>query len=164
MEHGYFHPSHGYWQTTSDVPEAVLAAYPEGTIEVPLKPGPSQEWDGTQWQIVPPSQSEVLEAVKARRDQAISSGITISGVPIHTDETSQTRIMGAAVAAMLDPDYSVQWKAADGTFVMLTAVQVIGIASAVRAHVQACFDREAVLRTAVASGEPYDIESGWPGV
>lgn len=108
--------------------------------------------------------ASTFEAIKARRDHAITAGITVAGVQIHTDETSQTRIMGAAVAAMLDPDYSVQWKAADGTFVMLAAVQVIGIASAVRAHVQACFDREAVLRTAVISEQPFDIEAGWPGV
>lgn len=108
--------------------------------------------------------ASALEGIKARRDQAITAGITVAGVPIHTDETSQTRIMGAAVAAMLDPDYSVQWKAADGTFVTLAAAQVIGIASAVRAHVQACFDREAVLRAAVISKEPFDIEAGWPGV
>ena len=103
-----------------------------------------------------------FEAIKDRRDQAITAGITVAGVPIHTDEISQTRIMGAAVAAIMDADYSVQWKAADGTFVTLSAAQVIGIASAVRAHVQAAFDREAELRAAVLAGDPYDIEVGWP--
>ena len=103
-----------------------------------------------------------FEAIKDRRDQAITAGITVAGVPIHTDEISQTRITGAAVAAIMDADYSVQWKAADGTFVTLSAAQVIGIASAVRAHVQAAFDREAELRAAVLAGDPYDIEVGWP--
>ena len=111
---------------------------------------------------VPPSQEELFDQIKMRRDQAIGAGVTVAGIMVHTDETSQTRIMGATVAAMLDPDYSVQWKTADGTFVTLSAAQVIGIASAVRAHVQAAFDREAVLRAAVLANEPYDIEAGWP--
>lgn len=55
MEHGFFHASRGYWQTTSDVPEAVLATYPEGTIEVPLKPGADFEWIDGAWQAVPPA-------------------------------------------------------------------------------------------------------------
>lgn len=102
------------------------------------------------------------QAIRARRDQAINAGITVAGVPIHTDETSQTRIMGAAVSAMLDPAYEVQWKTAGGVFVPLTAPQVIAIAQAVRAHAQACFDREAALLQALAQGEPYDIGAGWP--
>lgn len=163
MEHGFHHPTRGYWQTNSDVPEDILASYPEGTVEVPLMPEAGAIWAGNQWlPSPPPSLEETFEAIRLRRDQAIAAGTTVAGIPVQTDETSQTRIMGAAVAAMLDPDYSVQWKTADGTFVTLSAAQVIGIASAVRAHVQACFDCEAVLRAAVIAGEPYDIEAGWP--
>jgi hypothetical protein len=40
---------------------------------------------------------------------------------------------------------------------------VIAIAQAVRAHVQACFDREADLRDAIDAGEAPDIDTGWPG-
>jgi len=39
MEHGFYHPSRGYWQTNSEPPQHVLDGYPEGTVEVPLKPG-----------------------------------------------------------------------------------------------------------------------------
>ena len=115
------------------------------------------------WQPEPPTTADLLDLIKARRDTAIASGTTVAGVPVHTDETSQTRIMGAAVAAMLDPAYSVQWKTAAGSFVILSAAQVIGIATAIRAHVQACFDREADLRAAVLAGASFDIEVGWPG-
>ncbi|WP_051294440.1 DUF4376 domain-containing protein [Gemmobacter nectariphilus] len=100
-------------------------------------------------------------AVKARRDVAIASGITVGGVTVATDDQSQSRVMGAAVAAMLDPGYSVQWKTASG-FVTLSAPQVIGLATAIRAHVQACFDREAALLAALDAGEAVDIETGWP--
>jgi len=54
MEHGFFHPSRGYWQTNSEPPQNVLDGYPDGTVEVPLKPGPDHEWDGAQWVYVAP--------------------------------------------------------------------------------------------------------------
>jgi hypothetical protein len=46
----------------------------------------------------------------------------------------------------------------------LNAEQIIGLASTVRAHVQACFDREAELLEALAEGTltPEMIDTGWP--
>lgn len=49
MEHGFFHPDRGYWQAIGDVPDDVLSTYPEGTVEVPLKPSANHEWNGTAW-------------------------------------------------------------------------------------------------------------------
>ena len=46
---GFFHPERGYWQTVSDAPEHIRAMYPDGTIEVPLRPAPHWEWDGQAW-------------------------------------------------------------------------------------------------------------------
>ena len=103
------------------------------------------------------------DAIKARRKQAMNSGMTVSGVPVHTDDQSQSRIMGAALAATIDPDTTVKWKVSDGGFVMLDAPTIIAIAQAVRAHVQACFDREAELLAALSAGDEYDIDAGWPG-
>lgn len=101
------------------------------------------------------------DRIKARRNTALASGTTVSGMPIATDDTSQSRITGAALAVTLDPETTIQWKTGSG-FVMLDAAQVIGIAQAVRAHVQACFDREAELLAALQAGDAYDIETGWP--
>lgn len=53
-EKGFFHPEYGYWQTISTPSPEIIASYPEGTIEVPLKPGADYEWDGEEWQHVPP--------------------------------------------------------------------------------------------------------------
>jgi len=102
-------------------------------------------------------------AIRARRDVAIASGITVSGMPVQTDDLSQNRIVGAALAASLDATATVRWKIADGTFVTLDAPTIIAIAQAVRAHVQACFDHEATLVAALDAGDPVDIEAGWPG-
>lgn len=38
-EHGFYHPSVGYWQTTSEPSEAIRNLYPRGTVPYPIKPG-----------------------------------------------------------------------------------------------------------------------------
>jgi hypothetical protein len=43
----------------------------------------------------------------------------------------------------------------------LTAQEIIGVATAVRAHVQACFDREAELML-MEDPSNADIDTGWP--
>ena len=101
-------------------------------------------------------------AIKIRRNQAMNSGMTVAGVPVHTDDQSQSRITGAALAATIDPDTVVKWKAANGSFITIDAPTIISIAQAIRAHVQACFDREAELLAALEAGETHDIEDGWP--
>lgn len=60
MEHGFYHPERGYWQTNSDVPQSILDTYPDGTVEVPLRPGPDYEWTGSDWAHVPPDPTEAL--------------------------------------------------------------------------------------------------------
>lgn len=98
-----------------------------------------------------------------RRWQAEVAGITVNGMQVDTGRDSQALITGATVQAMLDPSYALRWKTAAG-FVDLNAEQIIGLASTVRAHVQACFDREAELLEAVGSGNFEDamLEAGWP--
>lgn len=64
-EHGFYHPDVGYWQTNSDVPEEIRNTYPEGTIEVPIKPDAEHEWVDGVWVHVPPSPEDVLNAERA---------------------------------------------------------------------------------------------------
>ena len=119
-----------------------LAAAPEA------EPAPAPDWPAL---------------IAARRWLAETSGTTVEGMPIDTGRDSQGLITGAALAAMLDPAYSVRWKTVAG-FVDLTAQQIIGVASAVRTFVQASFDREAVLLGAVGDGSinAEMLEEGWP--
>lgn len=133
----------------------------EGVIvDMPERPSMHHRWNhaAEAWEESRPP----TEVIKTRRDQAIGSGIVVGGLQIATDEVSQQRIMGAAVSAMLDPQYAVQWKVSETAFVTLTAPEIIQIAQLVRAHVQACFDNEAALLGLVASDLPYDVETGWP--
>ncbi|MBK3446372.1 DUF4376 domain-containing protein [Pseudomonas lactis] len=103
------------------------------------------------------------DQIAARRFQVETGGVTVEGVQINTDRDSQSLLTGAAFAASLDPGYHIKWKAATG-FVDLTGEQILGIASQVRAFVQACFNREAELLGAVADGliTAEMLEEGWP--
>lgn len=81
--------------------------------------------------------------VTALRYTLETGGADINGVPVDTSRESQSLITGAAFAASLDAAYTVRWKGADGTFREFDATTITALASAVRAHVQACFDAEA---------------------
>lgn len=123
------------------------------------------DWSGmiTAEQQTEQARQARITAIAARRWLAETAGIKVAGMQVDTDDRSKLLINGAAVEAMLDPEYTLRWKTADG-FVELTAEQVISIARAVRAHVQACFDREAELLDAPSDGELTDhmLEEGWP--
>ena len=115
--------------------------------------------DGS-WVVPEPDYPAIIAT---RRWQAEVAGITVNGMQVDTGRDSQALITGAAVSAMLDPGYSVRWKTAVG-FVDLNAEQIIGLASTVRAYVQACFDREAELLAALDNGTLTEeaLAAFWP--
>jgi len=65
MEKGFYHPERGYWQATGEVPQHILDGYPEGTIEVSLKPSALHEWIDGVWVEVLPDPAELLAAERA---------------------------------------------------------------------------------------------------
>lgn len=118
--------------------------------------------------IVAAAKAKKLGELAAKRWLTETRGTTVNGIKFATDATSQTKLMGAAFDAQMEPGLAIKWKTADGTFVALDAPGMATIAKAVRAHVQACFDREAELRAdiekmcnpdAIAA---LDINTGWP--
>ena len=96
--------------------------------------------------------AQAKEAKKAEIAQARYNAETAGINGIRTDRESQSLITGAALKAMQDSAYTCMWKGVDG-FVELTAPQILAIADAVRAHVQACFDREAELLPLIEAAE-----------
>lgn len=60
MNKGYWHVTRGYWEATAEPSAGVLASYPAGTVEVPIKPGETYEWDGSAWVDNPPDPAAVL--------------------------------------------------------------------------------------------------------
>lgn len=65
MEKGFYHQQRGYWQTTGDVSQRILDGYPDGTVEVPLKPSALHEWIDSAWVEVTPDPAELLAAERA---------------------------------------------------------------------------------------------------
>ena len=67
------------------------------------------------------------------------------------------------MSALIDAGYRCNFKTASG-FVDLDAAQILEVSSAVRAHVQACFDREKTLLELIEAGEFSDevLSGGWP--
>ncbi|MDH0896361.1 MULTISPECIES: DUF4376 domain-containing protein [unclassified Pseudomonas] len=115
------------------------------------------------WVVNPPSADFWPGQIASRRYDVEVAGIEVGGLHVTTDDRSKTLIAGAAIEAMLDSDYVLRWKSQSG-FIDLSASQVIAVASAVRAHVQGCFDREDELLGTLAAGtfEPSMLEEGWP--
>lgn len=120
MERGFYHPSCGYWQTTGNVPENILAGYPEGTEEVPLKPvtaGVDHQWVDGAWQALPPN----LDALRAARLQGLRADCAadiVGGFPSSalgaphqypSAQTDQINLMGSVTASLL-PDLAQEWE------------------------------------------------------
>jgi len=109
------------------------------------------------------AKAEKLAALAALRFARETAGIG----GFRTDRESQALLTGAALAATLDPDYTVDWKGEAG-WVTLDAVQLLGAAQTVRGHVQACFSNERAhaaaiaALTTIADVDAYDILTGWP--
>ena len=79
-----------------------------------------------------------------------TGGIVVAGLTVPTDRASQQMIAGMLATVQLDPAATIRFKAGGG-FATLDAAQVIAIARAVGAHVQAAFAREADVIEALAS-------------
>ena len=149
------------------LPDRIVATVPDG---VPVTRG--WTYDGEQFAApeasVDSARLSKLVALAERRWQAETGGTTVGGVPIRTDRESTAKITAAYVQASANPAFSVRWKVDTGIFVTLDAATIISIGDAVTAHVQACFDNEDVLTTAILAAEDLtaldaiDIESGWP--
>lgn len=108
----------------------------------------------------PVSTEEVIAAERFRREAA---GVSVGELLIETTRDSQALIASTGLSAILDPEYRCNFKTAKG-FVEIGAAQIIEIAKAVRAHVQACFDRELTLLRAIETGDYHDemLAEGWP--
>jgi hypothetical protein len=136
-----------------------------GLTEVPEPPVYDGRWFNSDGSYKP------LAEIKQRKLSDLASyryGREVGGIGgFSTDRESQALLTGAALAATLDANYTVEWKGSNG-WVTLTAAQLLASAQAVRAHVQACFSNERVHATAiealtdVQAAIDYDFTTGWP--
>ncbi|WP_223849623.1 DUF4376 domain-containing protein [Pseudomonas koreensis] len=106
------------------------------------------------------SPSQIIASERYRRE---GLGIVVGSMAIETSRDSQALIASTGLSAILDPEYRCNFKTLNG-FVEIGAEQILAIAKAVRAHVQACFDRELELLRAIEVGSYTDemLKEGWP--
>lgn len=136
-----------------------------GLIELPPEPAFDERW------YIAPGEARPLEAIKAARLAELAAlrfGNETAGVSgLRSDRESQALLTGAALAASLDPEYTVDWKSTAG-WTTLDAVQLLAAAQTVRGHVQACFSNERGLAAAIDAAEDMDavlaidLGQGWP--
>lgn len=69
MDHGFFHPNRGYWQTIGSPSQVLFDSYPDGTIEVPIRPSADHHWQNGAWLYVAPPiedlRADALASVQA---------------------------------------------------------------------------------------------------
>lgn len=118
MEHGFYHPERGYWQTISEPSAETLATYPTGTISVPLKPGPHFDWVDGVWQPVPPvppSMDDYTTAIDLHVEAAAQSKGYNSAAHLSGYATSTVHKWASEAAAFIS------WR----DQVWLTAIEIL---------------------------------------
>ena len=99
--------------------------------------------------VVIPTATGLKTYAAAQRWQLQNSGIVVGGVAVATDAESRAMIDGAYAFVNRNPSATVNWKAADGSFVAIDAATVIAIADAVGHFIEACFNTESSVVTGV---------------
>jgi hypothetical protein len=165
----------------TDSPRRTIIAKIDGeTLYVPDDPANADrrriaEWEAAGNTIADPPTASLEELKRARRAalaerrwRAETGGAVVDGMSLPTNEKMQAKLTAAIVACVLDDSYSVDWRLSDGSFVAFDRATLVAVAKGVRAHVQACFDREADLAAQIGEAadasalSTIDIESGWP--
>jgi len=107
----------------------------------------------------------LLSYAAARRFVIETGGVTVNGAEIDTSRDSQAMITGAYAYSQANPSEAIKFKAASG-WVTLDAATLAAIATAVGAHVQACFATEASVAADIDAGTittPAEIDAAdWP--
>lgn len=93
--------------------------------------------------------------IKSQRDQLEFGGFEFEGNIYDSDQVSQNRIMGAAIAGM-----DQVWTLADNTHVALTADQLKGLYTALQTHIASAHERGRIAREAIyASNTIEEVEA-----
>ncbi|NTG00121.1 DUF4376 domain-containing protein [Agrobacterium rhizogenes] len=110
---------------------------------------------------------DLLTYAATKRYAVETGGITVDGSKVATDRQSQALITGAYNYVQANPDVTVTFKTSVG-FVELTAAQMMAIANAVAAHVQASFAAESEIIAEISAGTikaTADIDAfAWPTI
>ena len=83
-----------------------------------------------------------------------TGGITVDGVPVETDDRSKGLVSQQRLVAQKDTaSFSTTWQSEDNALHPITGEQMIGLADAVAAHVNACFVQYADAIGGITAGK-----------
>lgn len=148
-------PASGYddWLEVDTLPN--LSDYWDGNAFVSIGESPSTHhvFDYTTKQWLDPRSLDEIKAqkwaeIKSQRDQLEYGGFEFEGNMYDSDQVSQGRIMGAALAGV-----DQVWTLADNTTVELSALQLQQLYAALQSHVASVHERGRIARLAIEFAE-----------
>lgn len=125
-------------------------------VDLPASPSPNHIFDYTVKQWIDPRTIDEIKAqkwaeIKSGRDSLEFSGFEFEGGVYDSDQVSQGRIMGAAVAGI-----DQVWTLADNTTVELSASQLQQLYAALQAHIASVHERGRIARQLIHEAETKD--------
>ncbi|MCS3827434.1 hypothetical protein GGP85_002904 [Salinibacter ruber] len=112
--------------------------------------------------------AHLLEAVKQKRHEAETQGVSYNGHVFGTDSESRQAVAQTLEYARDQQSFSTTWKTSDGFMTGVTASDLEAVRDKIASLRQAAFDREATLATEINAAATIqeltavDITSGWP--
>ena len=127
--------------------------YQDGWVEIPAQPALYFIFDYEIKQWIDPRALEEIKAqkwaeIKSRRDRLEFGGFEFEGNVYDSDQVSQGRIMGAAIAGV-----DQVWTLADNTTVELSASQLQQLYAALQAHIASVHERGRIARQLIFDAE-----------
>lgn len=127
--------------------------YEKGWVDMPPQPSTYHVFDYDLKDWVDPRTIDEIKArkwaeIKAMRDQLEFGGFEFEGGIYDSDQVSQGRIMGAAVASI-----DQVWSLADNSTVELTAMQLQQLYAALQAHIASVHERGRIARQLIYEAE-----------
>lgn len=173
-DNGINYPPNWYFYATLE--EKNLLGFTE--VPDPITPDPRFFYINTDGTIKQKSIDVCKEIIKDElasiRWENESAGIIYNDILYVTDSQSKVNYLGALQKSLLDPNYTVLWKAKTITnpqssiFINLSAPEMVTIANAAINYVTACFENEnnLVLQinniTKLEELTGFDLQTGWP--
>lgn len=140
-------------------------------VEKPLRPSPSHSWDAPShaWvdrRTAADARAQALARLKVARDAHLRGGFVWDGSEFDSDQTAQTRMLGAYLEAQSQAFATIAWRLADNSWRVLTADELCAAYSALQAHVRHCLSTFCGLEAAVLSAATVaDADAiNWPSL
>ena len=142
-------------QAVEDPPELNMY-YQDGWVVMPAQPTPYHifNYDLKDWvdlRTLDEIKAQKWAEIKSQRDQLEFGGFEFEGNTYDSDQVSQGRIMGVAVA-----DVDQVWTLADNTTIDLSASQLQQLYAALQEHIANAHERGRIARQLIHKAETKD--------